>query len=165
MLLDHQDEPGFTVEVVETTSVELNLKVDGSAPFFRLNSSSTLGIVAVTLDVHDAMEVAVCHVDQDLNSIGQTVDSHLRSGEVANDGGGGNGRAADLGVTGVTLDTCAFSLMVDWLARCTVSIGTARITFTDITTSVGSEVAVLDWPTIRINSALWFCNNGEVKLE
>lgn len=150
MLLNHQNKLGLAVKMIKTASVELDHEVDGAASVLGLHGPPALRIIAVALDVHDAVEVTIGHVDENLNAILETVDGHLRSREIAHDGSGGNWRAADLGVTSVTLDTCAFSFVVDWLARCTISIGTARFSHANISASVVPQFAIFHGEAVRV---------------
>lgn len=66
----------------ESTSVKVDIEVDNFSGLSRLDRPSASGVVGVALDVHDAVEVLVSHLDFHSNSVSQTIDHQLWPREV-----------------------------------------------------------------------------------
>lgn len=66
----------------ESARVELDLEVDRADVDVRPDDAATLLVLGVALDVHDAVEARVAHVDVHLHAVGQAVDQHVGAREV-----------------------------------------------------------------------------------
>jgi len=83
VLLDHQDEVGQTIIMEETTGGKVDLEVNlVHSSLWHVDSLSAALVIAVTLDVHNAVEVAVTQVDIHQHTISQTVHREVGPGEV-----------------------------------------------------------------------------------
>ena len=69
----------------QATVVELDAEVDRFSGFSRLHRPAAIGVVRMSFDVHDAVEVCVSDVDGDLHAVGQAVDDDVRSWKVGLD--------------------------------------------------------------------------------
>jgi len=69
----------------KSTCVKLDVEVNRLTGFTGFNRSSTVRVLRVALDVHEAVEVGVADVDGDLDSVGQAIDDDVGSGKVGLD--------------------------------------------------------------------------------
>ena len=66
----------------QSAGIEFDCKVERLGSLALFHTSSAVGIVAVALDVHDAVEVGVHNIDKSLDSVSQTIDNDVWSREV-----------------------------------------------------------------------------------
>ena len=66
----------------QSAGIEFDGKVEGLGGLALFHTSSAVGVVAVALDVHDAMEVGVHNRHESLNSVSQTIDNDVWAREV-----------------------------------------------------------------------------------
>jgi hypothetical protein len=69
----------------ETTSVKFDIKVYRFAGLSGFYRSSTIGILRVSLNVHESMEVCISDIYGDFYTVGKTVDNDVWTWEVGLD--------------------------------------------------------------------------------
>lgn len=152
MFLHDEDEGGDALVVEEAARAELDVEVDGSTRLALLDRESALGVVAVTLDVHDAVEVGVGDDHVDLDAVGETVDNDLGAVErLGNNWRRWNGNASVVRISSVALNALADTSVVDGRGVGVLSAGIwdARIA----TGLIGATP--FEGGALRIDCALW----------
>jgi len=143
----------------QSAGIEFDFKVERLGSLALFHTSSAVGIVAVALDVHDAVEVGVHNIDKSLDSVSQTIDNDVWSREVC-------GwwywlwyrYASSLRISSESFDTLAVANVVE---RSSESIGATRVANARICTSQVTELAVFGGVAVRIFFALgnFFANS------
>ena len=73
------------LEMEKAASVKFDAEVDRLARLSGFDRPSTVGVLRVAFDVHDAVEVCVADVHRHLHAVGQAVDDDVGAGEVSFD--------------------------------------------------------------------------------
>ena len=135
----------------QSTRVEPDGKIDRINRFAHFYGSPAIWIVAVSLDVHHAVEELVLNGHDDADAVSQAIDDHLWSGEIGSDHGRNDGRATRLRIARESLDTLANANVVDGRA---VGVGSARISDARIRTGQVGWLTIFGGVTVWINSTL-----------
>ena len=65
------------IRMEKAARVKFDRKVQRLGRFTILHSSSAIGILSMTFNIHNAMEIRIRHFDGNRNAIGQTIDNNI----------------------------------------------------------------------------------------